>query len=210
MRRRARLERLERAHLYAVTPESPPAELEALVEAWLEGGVDLVQLRAKHLPRAQLPDLASRLAARCSGRALLIIDDYLDVALLSEADGVHLGADDLSVAAARRVCGDLLVGASASDPAAAREAVAQGADYIGCGPAFATPIKAAKPPIGPEGVARVARAVSVPVFAIGGIDRSRLPELAAAGVRRVCAIRGLGAVADPAAEVRVWRAALAA
>ncbi len=209
MHRRACLDRLERAHIYAVTPESSPEQLEALVAAWLEGGVDVVQLRAKHLPRGELQGLACRLAARCSGRALLIVDDYLDVALLSGADGVHLGADDLSVAAARRVSVDLLVGASASDPAAAREVVAQGADYIGCGPAFATPIKAAKAPIGPEGVARVARTVPVPVFAIGGVDRSRLPELAEAGVRRVCAIRGLAAVADPAAEVRAWRAALA-
>jgi thiamine-phosphate pyrophosphorylase len=132
-----------------------------------------------------------------------------DLALLSGADGVHLGPDDLSVGGARRSAGPgLLIGASASSPAAARQAETDGADYLGSGPVYSTPLKTEKRVIGPEGVAAVAAAVGVPVFAIGGIERSRLPELRAAGIRRVCAIRALALASDPEAEARGFRKAL--
>jgi thiamine-phosphate pyrophosphorylase len=137
----------------------------------------------------------------------------VDLALLSHADGVHLGVDDLSIGAARRIAGDsLLIGASASTPAAAVAAITSGADYIGCGPAFATPLKPQKVVIGPSGVAEVAEAVgpSVPVFAIGGIDASNLPQLTAAGVRRACVVRAVGEASDPEAAARELRAMLEA
>src|SRR5205814_4931351 len=137
--------------------------------------------------------------------ALLIVNDHLDVALLSGADGVHVGPDDLTVAAARAVAGpDLLVGASASSPDAGREAERDGADYLGSGPAYPTPLKTEKRVIGPAGVAAVSAAVAVPVFAIGGVERTRLAELRAAGVTRGCAIRALGGAAAPAAGARAW------
>ena len=177
----------------------------------MQGGVDAVQLRQKRLPRVTVLSLAEQLARACrEAGALFIVNDHLDVALLSGADGVHLGPDDLSVAGARRVAGaDLILGASASSPAAALQAQDEGADYLGSGPAYDTPLKAEKQVIGPRGVAAVASAVRIPVFAIGGIDRRRIPELKAAGVGRVCAIRALGAAADPAAEVRAFQEALA-
>lgn len=142
-----------------------------------------------------------------------MVNDHVDLALLSEADGVHLGADDLSLRAARQIAGDrLLIGASASTPDAALEAIKAGADYIGCGPAFATPLKPQKAVIGPNGVAEVARAVgrSVPVFAIGGIDASNIAELTAAGVRRACVVRAVGEAADPEAATRGLHAMLEA
>jgi thiamine-phosphate pyrophosphorylase len=204
-------QRLAAARLYAITPEAEPAVVERLAAAWLRGGVDVVQLRQKALARGQLLALACALARACAAAgALLVVNDHLDVALLSGADGVHVGPDDLTVAAMRRVAGaELLVGASASTPQAGRGAERDGADYLGCGPAYATPLKTEKRVIGPGGVAAVAAAVRLPVFAIGGIDRSRLPELRAAGVLRVCAIRALGEAADPEAEARAWREALA-
>jgi thiamine-phosphate pyrophosphorylase len=199
--------RLDAARLYAITPEAEPADVELLVAAWLRGGVEVVQLRQKRMARGRLLDLAGKLARACaSAGALLVVNDHVDVALLAGADGVHVGPDDLTVASARRVAGDrLIVGASASTPEAGGEAAAQGADYLGSGPAYATPLKAEKAVIGPAGVAAVAAAVRVPVFAIGGVDRGRLPELRAAGVGRVCAIRALGEAADPEAEARAWR-----
>ncbi|HZV49367.1 MAG TPA: thiamine phosphate synthase [Candidatus Dormibacteraeota bacterium] len=207
--RRQALERIRTARLYAITPEAAPERIVSLVTAWLRGGVDVVQLRLKRLPRGQLVRLADRLAPACAAAGVpFIVDDQVDVALLSGATGVHVGPDDLSVAAVRRVSGDLVVGASAATPEEAREAVRQGADYLGSGPAYATPIKTRKPVIGPAGVAAVAAAVTVPVFAIGGIERSRLAELQSAGVGRVCAIRALSEAADPEAEVRAWRRAL--
>src|SRR4029077_881489 len=105
---------------------------------------------------------------------------------------------DITIEAARRVTGDrLLIGASAWTPEAAVAAVAAGADYLGCGPAFATPIKTEKRVIGPAGVAGVMTAVSVPVFAIGGIDESNLAQLTALGIRRACVIRAVADSADP-------------
>ena len=198
------------ARLYAITPEAEPVDVERIVNAWLRAGVNVVQLRQKHLQRALLLELARVLARACArASAIFIVNDHLDLALLSEADGVHLGPDDLTVAAARRVAGPhLIVGASASTPESAREEERAGADYLGSGPAYATPLKAEKPVIGPAGVAAVSVAVAIPVFAIGGIERWRLPELRAAGIQRVCAIRALGQAADPEAEARAWLADL--
>jgi len=203
--------RLAAARLYAITPDASPQSIEALVAAWLRGGVDIVQLRHKSLPRGELTGLAGRLARACrEAGAIFIVNDHLDVALLSGADGVHLGPDDLTVAAARKVAGSApLVGASASTPSAGVTAEREGADYLGSGPAYETPIKTEKRTIGPGGVVAVQAAVRVPVFAIGGLDRARLPETIAAGVRRVCVIRALSTAADPEAEARTLKAALA-
>jgi thiamine-phosphate pyrophosphorylase len=163
-----------------------------------------VQLRHKSLRRGRLLELATTLAALCRvAGVLIVVNDHVDIALSSGADGVHLGPDDLSVAGARKAAGDrLLIGASASSPPAAVLAEAAGADYLGSGPAYATPLKTEKEVIGPNGVAAVAAAVSIPVFAIGGIDLDRLRELRARGVTRVCAIRALAEATDPEAEVR--------
>jgi thiamine-phosphate pyrophosphorylase len=201
---------LAQARLYAITPDRSPAELERLVGVWLDAGVAVVQLRQSRLARGKLLDLARRLVATAhAAGALLIVNDQLDIALLAEADGVHLGPDDLSVAAARRVAGpDLIVGASAASADAAREAESAGADYLGSGPAFATANKTTKLVIGPAGIAGVAAAVRIPVFAIGGITPARVPELRLAGIDRVSAIGALSGE-DAAAAVREFQGALA-
>jgi thiamine-phosphate pyrophosphorylase len=172
----------------------------------------VLQLRHKLLARGDLLVLARLLRnlTRAAG-ALFIVNDHLDLALLSEADGVHLGPDDFSVAAARRVAGDrLLIGASASTPSAALAAIEPGADYIGSGPAFATPLKPQKAVIGPAGVAAVADAVgpTVPVFAIGGIDASNIGQLTAAGLLRACVVRAVGDAPDPESATRSLRTML--
>jgi thiamine-phosphate pyrophosphorylase len=204
--------RLEEAHLYAITPDADPDRVVDLVEAWMQGGAEIVQLRHKSLARGAVLDLAGRLAEtvhRAGG--LLIVNDYVDIALLAGADGVHLGDDDMSVSGARSMAGpDLIVGASASTPTAALRKVADGADYIGSGPVFATPLKPDKRVIGPAGVAAVAAAVEVPVFAIGGVSEANISELVAAGVRRACAIRSLAEADDPAATAARMREALSA
>jgi thiamine-phosphate pyrophosphorylase len=204
-------ERLASARLYAITPDASPESIDELVAAWLRGGVDIVQLRHKSLPRGQLLETARRLGRACAEASVLfIVNDHLDIAVLSGADGVHLGPDDLSVAAARNVGGPaLVVGASASTPAAALAAERDGADYLGAGPAYATPTKTEKRAIGPEGVSRVQSAVHVPVFAIGGLDRARLPQVIEAGVRRVCVSRALSTAPDPEAEARALKVELA-
>jgi thiamine-phosphate pyrophosphorylase len=182
----------------------------AIAEAAVRGGADILQLRHKRLARGELLSLARRLRdiTRPAG-VMLIVNDHVDVALLSEADGVHLGPDDVTIESARRVAGDrLLIGVSAWTPEAAVGAAATGADYLGCGPAFATPIKSDKRVIGPDGVASVTAAVNVPVFAIGGIDESNLGQLTALGIKRACVIRAVADSADPEATVRRLRAML--
>ena len=157
-------------------------------------------------------ELARRLRRLSSAAgALFIVNDHVDIALLSEADGVHLGPDDLSITSARRVAGkSLLIGASASTVATARAAIDEGADYLGSGPAFATPIKAEKQVIGPTHIAAVAEAAGaeVPVFAIGGIDESNVAQLIAAGLRRACVIRAVADAPDPEQVTRRLRAML--
>jgi thiamine-phosphate pyrophosphorylase len=210
--RHEQLERLNAAHLYVITPDAQPDRVVELAAAAVRGGAGVIQLRHKTLPRGELLALARRVRAVVpAASALFVVNDHVDIALLSEADGVHLGPDDLSVAAARRVAGDrLLVGASASSPKAAREAIEEGADYLGSGPAFATPIKTNKRVIGPEGVAAIAAAAgpTVPVFAIGGIDESNIARLTAHGLRRVCVIRAVSDAPDPEQAARRLHAML--
>lgn len=195
--------------LYAITPDRSPGEIEELVEAWLAAGVRTIQLRHTGLGRAERFELATRLVERAhDAAASLIVNDELDIALAAGADGVHLGPDDLRVAAARRAGGaEIVIGASAATPEAARQAETEGADYLGSGPAFATSNKTTKPVIGPAGIAAVAAAVSIPVFAIGGITPERVGDLRAAGIERVAVIAAL-AGADPAAAASDFLGAL--
>lgn len=207
-RQASRNPQLALARLYVITPGAPAERVIEVATAAARGGADVVQLRHKTMPRGELLDLARQLRGLLTG-TLLIVNDHVDIAMLSEADGVHLGPDDLSIGAARRVAGDrLLVGASASTPERAREAVAAGADYLGSGPAFATPIKAEKKVLGPEGIAAIAKTVEVPVFAIGGIDATNIDHVMAAGLRRVCVIRAVADASDPEQATRRLRAML--
>lgn len=204
--------RLLAAHLYVITPDAAPDRVVELASAAVRGGADAVQLRHKALARGELLSLARRLREVTSRAGVtFVVNDHLDIALLSQADGVHLGPDDLAIVSARRVAGDrLLIGASASSPEAARRAIAEGADYLGSGPAFATPIKSEKKVIGPEGVAAIAAVAgpAVPVFAIGGIDETNLGRLIAVGLRRACVIRAVSGAADPEEATRRLRAML--
>jgi len=176
------------------------------VAAAVRGGADVIQLRHKTMPRGELLSLALELR-QVVKEGLFIVNDYVDIALMCGADGVHLGPDDLTVGSARKVAGDrLLIGVSASTP----DAVQPGSDYVGCGPAFATPLKPRKKVIGPEGVAALTGAVKIPVFAIGGIDESNVERLTALGVHRACGVRAVSDAADPEEAVRRLRAMLTA
>ena len=209
-RQAARNPQLERARLYVITPDAPAERVVAIAVAAARGGADVIQLRHKSMRRGELLTLARELRAVLTD-VLFIVNDHVDIAMLSEADGVHLGPDDLSVASARRVAGErLIIGASVSTRERAGAAAAEGADYLGCGPAFATPIKADKKVLGPDGIAAIAKHVDVPVFAIGGIDASNIGRLTAAGLNRVCVIRAVGDAPDPETATRRLRAMLSA
>jgi thiamine-phosphate pyrophosphorylase len=204
--------RLEAARLYVITPDRSPDQVVDLARAVLRGGADVVQLRHKTLARLELLDLARKLREITNAAgALLIVNDYVDIALISGADGAHLGPDDLSIGAAHSLAHEgFLIGASASHPDAARSAVTAGADYIGSGPAFATPVKKDKGVLGPAGVAAVAASVEAPVFAIGGIEEANVAQLTALGLHRICVIRALADAPDPEQAARRLRAMLSA
>jgi thiamine-phosphate diphosphorylase len=173
-----------------------PRSLADVVVAALRAGAPAIQLRDKRASAAELLDLVRILGAltRRAG-ALLFVNDRLDVALAGGADGVHLGPDDIPVAAARAVApAGFLIGASTDDPDAARALVTEGANYIGCGTVYPTSSKPdAGRVIGLPGLDAVARAVEVPVIGIGGVTSGRAHEVAttaASGVAVIGAVMG--------------------
>ena len=188
--------------LYLIVPARP--DLPQLLEAAVRGGVDLVQIREKELPDGEL--LLRLEQARELTRRLgvpLVVNDRPDLAVLVEADFVHVGQDDLPLAAARRF--GLAVGLSTHAP---EEIDRADADYIGVGPVYATPTKAARPPVGLELVRYAAEHARQPWFAIGGIDRTNVGEVVAAGARRVAVVRAICDAPDPEQAAAELRAAL--
>jgi thiamine-phosphate pyrophosphorylase len=152
-----------------------------------------------------LYELGLRLLHLCTqADALCLVNDRLDIALAIGAHGTHLGVDDLPVAVARRMAGpDHIIGGTARDPARAAQLVAEGASYLGVGPAFATSTKDGLPdPLGPPGVAAVAAAVTVPVIAIGGVTAASVAELRAAGAHGVAVVSEVSDAADPGEATR--------
>lgn len=182
----------------------PRTVTEVVAEA-VDAGAPAVQLRNKGESARELLDVgrALRGITHAAG-ALLFVNDRLDVALALGADGVHLGPDDLPVRAIRDAAPKhFLIGRSADDPAVARRAVRDGADYIGCGTVFPTSTKAdAGQVIGPAGLARVVQEVPVPVVGIGGIDEERSGAVAQTGAAGVAVIGALMASTDVAKTVR--------
>jgi thiamine-phosphate pyrophosphorylase len=200
MDRPGRQRRLAEARLYLCVPIR--RDLAELADAVLGAGVDVIQLRDKQAEAAPLLEAAAvlRQAADRHG-ALLAVNDRADVALAAGADVLHLGQDDLPMDWARRVIGeDVLLGRSTHDLEQARRAVAEGWDYFAVGPVYPTATKPDRPAVGTALLQAVAAlAPPVPWFAIGGVDRSNLAEVTAAGAGRIVVVRAVTEVPDPAA-----------
>lgn len=179
------------------------ALLDCVREA-LEGGVTLVQYRAKTASSAEMYNEALQLKALCdSFNVPLIINDRLDIAMAVGAAGVHLGQDDLPCAAARRILGeDYLIGVSAHNPAEAKAALQSGADYLGCGAVFGTATKADVKKLGTEGLAAICKAKGLPVVGIGGVTADNYREVRAAGADGAAIVSGILAQPDIRATVR--------
>lgn len=170
----------------------------------LEGGVTLVQYRAKTASSAEMYAEALQLKALCdSFKVPLIINDRLDIAMAVGAAGVHLGQDDLPCAAARRILGeDYLIGVSAHNPAEAKAALQSGADYLGCGAVFGTATKADVKKLGTDGLAAICKAKGLPVVGIGGVTADNYREVRAAGADGAAIVSGILAQPDIRATVR--------
>ena len=179
-----------------------------VVSAACDGGIDVVQVREKDLPGGALLTLAQELREATRGRALLTVNERVDVALACEADGVQLGEDALPVEEARRLLGsDALIGRSVHSVAGAVEAEAAGADFLLVGPIFATPSHPEIPGAGTALLEQVRRAVAVPFLAIGGVDASNVEEVARAGASGAAVVRTVLAAPDPAQAAADLRAA---
>ncbi len=188
---------LLQSHLYLVT--SPSEALLAVVEAALEGGLTLVQYRDKTADDSDRITQAQKLCQMCHQYgALFIMNDRVDLALAVDADGIHLGQQDLPIAVARQLLGpQRLIGRSTTNPDEMQRAIQEGADYIGVGPVYETPTKVGKAATGLDYVRYAALHSSIPWFAIGGIDVNNVLEVISAGAKRVAVVRSLMEAEQP-------------
>jgi thiamine-phosphate pyrophosphorylase len=205
-----RRERLARMRLYVITGDRGDMdETVAIVEAALEGGADVIQLRKKTMPKAEQYRLAVALRRLTRAHdALLIVNDHPDLAIVADADGVHLGQDEFPPAIIRGLNGfaGRLLGRSTHSLDQALAAVENGVDYLGVGPVFETPTKAGRPAVGCGLVTEIAARVDRPFVAIGGIDLQNAPTVVDAGAPAIAVVRAVYDAADPAEAARRLRA----
>lgn len=201
--------RLAATRLYLITDATPRVALPQLLEAAIGAGVDMVQLREKSLPDGALLAVASACALTCRRLGVpFIVNDRADIALAADADGVHVGQDDLLPSAARALLGaDRIIGLSTHT----REQIAAAGDdvdYIGVGPIHETPTKPGRPPVGTDLIGYAAAHAAHPFFAIGGLDPGNVADAIRAGARGVSVLRWVTRAEDPAQAVRELVAAM--
>lgn len=187
--------------LYAVTDRQWLKEDESLadaVEAVLKGGATCLQLREKNATDEEFLSIALTLKPVCQKYNVpFIINDNVQVAKAVNADGVHIGQEDMTIATARAILGsDKIIGTSAHNVSEAMKAVADGADYIGCGAVFGSETKTDAGFLGVDGLAEICRACPLPVVAIGGINKGNILQLKRSGTNGVAAVSALFAPQD--------------
>jgi thiamine-phosphate pyrophosphorylase len=208
---RGSIERLAAAKLYVlIDGRSSSDEFQRLAGSLIAAGVDLLQLRDKRLGDRELLDRARLLSVMTQGtKTLFIMNDRPDIAALAQADGVHLGQQEVSVKDARSIVGvKAWIGVSTHSIEQARQAVLDGANYIGVGPTFPSATKQFSQYPGVELLRAVAAEIRLPAFAIGGISRDNLPQVLAAGFTRIALSSAVLAAADPARAIKDLSAAL--
>ena len=216
-------ERLATASLYLCTDaRRERGDLAEFADAALVGGVDIIQLRDKGSPgeqrfgpleaRQELDALQVLADAARRHDALLAVNDRADIAVAAGADVLHLGQDDLPLSIARDIIGEgPVIGRSTHELAEVKAAAAEAVDYFCVGPCWPTPTKPGRPAPGLDLVRATAKlATDKPWFAIGGIDEQRLPEVVAAGARRIVVVRAITGADDPRAATQRLKARLAA
>ncbi|HET7416845.1 MAG TPA: thiamine phosphate synthase [Solirubrobacterales bacterium] len=206
-----RRERLRTARLYFVCEARPATDLERLLRAALTGGADIVQLREKELGRAEIERAAGtfrRIADTFS--ALFIVNDDPELARRCDADGVHVGQDDVSAEQARELLGpDAVIGLSTHSEEQIAASAERPVDYISVGPIWETPTKEGRPAVGLELIRHAAEHAPHPFFAIGGIDTDNAIQVIQAGAERLCAVRAIRDAADPEAAAAALRQSFA-
>jgi len=203
---------LQSAQLYAIldTGYSDPADWPGLAAELIRGGVGILQIRAKHASEKDIIAwTAPVLTVTRAASIPLIINDHPHLVPLTGADGCHIGQDDGTVAEARKLAGPYaLVGKSTHSLAQAHATQAEGPDYIGFGPIFATATKPDYVPIGPEAIRAMSQEIRLPAFCIGGIKKENAAHLVALGAGRLVIVSGLLQAPDPEVYAREVRAML--
>jgi thiamine-phosphate pyrophosphorylase len=187
-----------------------PHRVQETTSALIQGGVDILQLRAKKCAKSEIRAMALQMLSitRVAG-VPLVINDHLEIAAEVESEGVHVGQNDGSITAARAVVGKgCFVGKSTHSMEQAEAAQAEGADYIGFGPLYATGTKPDYVPIGLSEIAEVHRRVTLPIFCIGGVNHARLPEIRKAGAQRVVVVSAFLMANDVVESVRALKSSL--
>lgn len=196
--------------LYFITDSTGYGEEEFLfrVEAALQGGVTILQIREKNKSTREYIALAEKVHALTKKYNVpLIIDDRVDVALAVDAEGVHLGAEDMTVAMARKILGDeKIIGATAKTVPWAMDAAAQGADYLGVGAIYPTTTKVKTMLTSTETLRDICHAVSIPVNAIGGLNKENIDVLAEIPIAGICAVSAIMKAEDPKAAAAELKA----
>jgi thiamine-phosphate pyrophosphorylase len=200
------MKRIQDARLYGIVDLGyvTAENAERMTEHLCTGGVDVLQLRAKKLAKEEIERLARLMLPITRAHGVpLVINDHLDIAAAVGSEGVHVGQEDDAVARARAVVGPgCFVGKSTHSLAQAVAAQAEGADYIGFGPLYATGTKPDYVPIGLSDIAEVHRCVTLPIFCIGGVNAGRLEEIVSAGAQRVVVVSAFLQAADVSDAVR--------
>lgn len=200
---------LAEARLYGILDLSYVEESRALsmAEQMIEGGVQILQLRAKNHPTATIARLGTPLAALCRGYGIpFILNDHPALVPETNADGAHIGQDDLSVAEARHLIGPTAILGKSSHSIAQAEATSlEDVAYLGFGPLFATPTKPTYVPIGLADIEHVHSSISKPIFCIGGVKLENLPTIREAGAKRVVIVSGILQAPDVVAYCRACR-----
>ncbi|MBU8902004.1 MAG: thiamine phosphate synthase [Victivallales bacterium] len=178
-----------------------------VLTAIAHGGAKVVQLREKNKTKAEVYELALKYREITSKyNMLLIINDHLDIALACDADGVHLGQDDLPMNAAKTICGEVFLGCSTHDPDEAEKAVLEGADYINIGPIYHTGTKkVACGVVGIEMLDKIVPGLEIPFSVMGGIKANCIPDLLAAGATRIAMVTEITQADDVCAKVKELR-----
>ncbi|MFL5901759.1 MAG: thiamine phosphate synthase [Solirubrobacterales bacterium] len=206
-----RRERLRTARLYFCCEARPGGgDPEPLLRAALNGGVDIVQLREKELPRREIELAAATFRRLCDTySALFVVNDDPDLARACNADGVHVGQDDMAASEVRAAVGpDTIVGLSTHSEEQLAATAGQPVDYVSVGPIWETPTKAGRPAVGLGLVRHAAGDAPHPFFAIGGIDPSNAAQVVDAGAQRMCVVRAIRDAEDPTAVAEELRSAL--
>lgn len=186
----------ERLKLYVITDRRLIDEITGAREA-LEGGATAIQLRIKNASTREMIEVGKKMRKLCDDfGALFFVNDRLDVALATNADGIHVGKEDMPVYMVREIAPNLIVGASARNPKEAKDAEKQGAHYIGAGSVFPTVSKDDAIVIGLETLRLIVESVSIPVVAIGGINHSNVMEVMKTGVDGVAVISAIMGAKD--------------